>query len=350
MLVASTVAILVLAGQQNDTRTYRDDKLGLMFQHPKAWAVRKERLYSVIEFATPGGAKIQVQIQNSSFRATKEDWQQIQKDVNITNRREVLRQWEEELLGVPLLLTSLQYTEVSGSVRQLIGLLYTKSNEKLLYRVISPAEAADEAEAMWKSAILTLRTTSGVLPDVENPDNPVVPEKKPVKPDKIITMKQTDGKPSKPVKAPKINGVEALGQRVNVLTPEGWTVTKEGEIYTMTHPEVTGKVLIELGNITESAAKPLLLMSSGKLLSRFDSVALRTETPGGYNNAAFWICQVTRTGKAKEADLVLVQTIGAGAGLYWLVTYESTDTTAFSKETPLLNGLFQSMSVEFAQS
>ncbi len=347
MFVATSVMTMMLVAGQAETRSYRDDKLGLFFQYPRAWSLRKERLYSVLEWSTTSGAKVKVQIMNSNFRSPKEAWQQVQKDVNVTNKREVLRQWEEELLGVPLLLTSAQYSEGAGPERLLIGLLYSKTPEKFMFRLTAPAEAADEAEKQWRDAILTIRTTSGTLPTVENPDSPDAPVRPPSKPDKIITLKPTDGKPTKVVKAPQVNKVTALGQSMSVLTPSGWTVDEKEGVITLTHPDVKGKVVMEIGNITEAAARNLLMMSSSKTLARFESVTTRNETKGGYNQAAFWYCQVWRVGKATTGDLVLSQAIGAGAGVYWLVTHETNGLDQFRSDSVHVNGLYQSMSLEF---
>jgi len=348
MFVATSALTLLLVAGQSETRTYRDDKLGLIFQYPRTWTLRKERLYSVFEWDLSGGGKAKVQLINSNFRSPKEAWQQVQKDVNITNKREVLRQWEEVLLGVPLLLTSVQYSESSGPERLLIGLLYSKSVEKFMFRLTAPAAGMDEAERQWREVFVSLRTTSGALPTTENPDTPVETERPPTKPDKVITLKPSDGKPAKAVKAPKANRVTALNQGMNVLTPESWTVADKDGVLVATHPELAGRLVLEIGNTTEAAAKSVLMSASGKTLSRFTSVKRRTETPGGYNQAGFWICQINREGPTEAGELFLSQAIGAGAGVYWLATYESTSPEQARKDRPVLDALFMAMSLEFA--
>jgi len=348
MLATTAILPWVILATQAETRNYRDDKLGLIFQYPREWTLRKERLYSVLEWTTTSGAKVRVQIMNSNFRAPKEDWQRVQKDVNVTNKREVLRQWEEELLGVPILLTSAQYSEGAGPERLLIGLLYSKTPEKFMFRLTAPADAAEEAEKQWRNAILTLRTTSGTLPTIEDPDSPTDPVKPPSKPEKVITLKPTDGKPAKIIKAPLVTKVTAIGQSVNVFTPEGWTIKEQDSQFVMTHPQVKGTVIMEIGNITEAAARTYLLTSSSKSLSRFESVASRHETNGAYNQAGFWICQVWRVGKAAGGDLVVSQSIGTGAGIYWLVTHDTKGEADFKADGELLKNLYHSMSLEFA--
>src|SRR5690242_18114511 len=121
----TAVALLAVSVVAQDKAVFRDDHLGLQFEHPKTWKVRKERNGSVFSIPLDGGTEATLQLFPAKFNDKADQWQLIQVDINRSLKRTVDKQWQEEYLTVPMLLTRSHY-EVNGqTVSALVGLLYS---------------------------------------------------------------------------------------------------------------------------------------------------------------------------------------------------------------------------------
>src|SRR4051812_15977869 len=129
----AAIALLALGFQgQNDAttqvdpnmRTYTNTELGLSFNYPKSWKVTKVKVRNRTKFDITNpktwrpastdnttrfllpveGSKQDgtLEIYSAQFFAETDIWQYSQKDINDQMKRPVLRQWQEEILGVPL--------------------------------------------------------------------------------------------------------------------------------------------------------------------------------------------------------------------------------------------------------
>lgn len=343
MIAASTLLCLAVNTAQ-ETRTFRDDKLGLAFQYPKDWKLRRERLYSILEIPLADGRTAKVQIINSNYKSKPESWQQVQKDVNVAANREVIKQWEEELLGVPLLLTRVNYSEGAQPEGLLIGLLFTKEDEKFLFRLTGPQDVFAQLESIWRESLLSLSTANGKTPQgSQNPAGGGGGSK----PDKVIVMRQDGGKPAKPVLAPNVFPVNALSQIVNVRLMEEWTCKSAETGFVLTHPRLAGPVALTLLQSPEANLKSVLLAESSKSLGLFTKVERRSESKALYNRAGFLVSSIVRAGKTANGELVSHQAAGSSAGLTWVISYQSTNLAAYTKELPMLDQLMATLSVDY---
>lgn len=335
-----TCALALLAvGQAKDLRTYKDDSLGLEFSYPKTWDVRKERLFSVIEFKTKAGDPVKIQLIDTAYRSDAKKWQQLQVEINEVSKRQVLKQWEEELLGVPLLLT--RVSEVVGGETKvtLIGLLYSRTVEKLNFRVSSSSGAADQAEADWRQALLTLRTISGAIPKPEAPGTsvefPTAPPQKPKKED--IWAPKSKALP-KVAKAPNRQRVEGW----DFYMPEGWKVTGE----TATHDGLKGKIALRAAAGNANQARAGWLRTGGLSLQDFTKVDSREDQPAYPNGAGFGVLVGRRWGSSANGPLIAVYAIGWNDDKFWTLDYRATSKADYEADKALVQDLIDHMSVE----
>src|SRR5690606_2842666 len=149
--------------------------------------------------------------------------------------RTIDRQWQEVILGVPLLLTRMFFVRSGEKMSTQVGLLYSATPEKLNYRLTVNAEKAEEAEAAWRGALSNLRTLGGSLPGVENPD--IVPPTEVDPPSVEEGYVLTPEKPKFPTvktrRDEKLIDVQAQGADLSLKLPREWNATPTEGGYTL---------------------------------------------------------------------------------------------------------------------
>lgn len=337
-MLTATIALMTAYVQTPAMAVYRDAKLGLQFEYPKTWKVRRDKFSAVFELPMASGQVASVQIFNAQYKGTVDDWQLIQVEINRSMKRVVERQWQEEILGVPMVLTKLSYDEAGRGKIGIIGLLYTAYADKMNFRLTSPAEVAEQAETDWRNAMLTLRTISGELPNVENPNLPSVkPE-----PEKTSTVWTPGGKPAKLERGSEIVEFETDSVKYKLNLPKDWVLDKG---------RLTGHTLQGTLEVTAAVGLPeeagQKLVDSAKLaLAEFESVALREDPKSEIAKSGAVVGKVFRTGKSKSGALVLGSVVGYCEGVYWLLSYRATDAKAYAKDRDALEDLFRLLYVE----
>ena len=378
--MATTLALtlLLLAGQGTPTppteTTFTDAALGLSFTHPTTWTTiatpipasppgkgnrfklpggKKKAAPSgppegMVTFAIPGAdgvAPTQLTIVRASFSDAPEKWQQIQSDSNRNMRREVDRQWQQEILGVPLLLTKFGYTETGTAKTGLTGLLYNAAPYKLLFRLVGPAESFDAAQYQFTQAMLTLRTTDGDLPTAQEPGKPIAPPEIPTPDAKHPIFASPK---AAPLVAPLALPV-ALGERRMLLrVPEGWTLSKvEGDTAVLRHPQVKEPVRVKLYAVsTAPRATDSLTAASNQTLETFKTVEMREDSPGTPNKAgnpllAIWRKGTTAAGPAAAMDAVVVS-----GDAYALFAFAPTPGEGMKAERKIVQSMLDTVGIE----
>lgn len=325
MMAAAGLIFLTTLGQS--TQTFQDKETGLTFSYPSNWEYRKERLYSVFEIPLDGGKKANVQVLNVAFRQAQTAWQTAQADVAKTMNRTVERQWDEVILGVPMLLTQLSYKEGDAAMAQLVGLLYSRSASKLSFRLTSPGENYTQAEGLWRSALNTLRTISGDLPTSEDPTKPpsTTPIRQPNEP-KVATLPPAKAKQPKLPKGVKQEPMDVLGQKLQLTLPRAWTLVKKESTFTLTRDGWDGEVLLDFGAGNLLDMRKAALTQSNTQGASFASIAFRSEDGPNLNAAGANVFQIERRGKLKGEGEALGAdemhlTTGGHSGLYYWVTF-----------------------------
>ncbi len=350
MILAAAGAI-ILNGLVQEPKTFEDRETGFAFSYPAAWEWRKERLFSIFTIPLEGGSKAQVQVINVKFRQQADAWQTAQSDVAKTMNRTIDRQWDEVILGVPLLLTQLSYKEGETPMNSLVGLLYSRTEAKMSFRLTSPAAGYAQAEAAWRGALNSLKTISGSLPSSEDPTKP---------PQGSSTASGSQGgarttqiladKPKTPKlpKGLKREPLEALGQKMEVLLPKAWSLTKKDSGYVLTRSDWTGEVGFDFGAGAILDMRKAVIASSNSAGAFLAEVLHRTETGPTLNSAGANVFLIERRGKGVISEGVTFEgsviTAGGHSGLYyWVTSFKARSGRELKKGTDSLKELHRSL-------
>jgi hypothetical protein len=350
------VAILSFAwpqgAQDQKLQTYTEPYAGMVFDYPADWKITKKEKDRVI-FAIPVAGSTEpaeLQVVHTEFHADKDLFQTVQVRINEQLGRTVVRQWEQEVLGVPLLFSRIDYTDKDGIARSsLTGLFYTKTLQKVLFRLDMRQADYDSVTYVFDQAMQTLRTVDGKAPQPDDPsykfeDVPKKPEKV-LPPPKIIDDGNHNGAPVKPTGSFEATISE---RKVKLLFPEGWTAEKaeDGKI-SLTHADLTQPVVVTLYYTLDSdPPKRALYKASSASLSRYLTVDSREDKEDIKNRAGTIVSTTWRLGKSDKGDLVTYYSSGLAGDYYFLATYEQPSLPAYRSERRLIEGLVDQMTIE----
>ncbi|MER3497096.1 MAG: hypothetical protein C4320_10310, partial [Armatimonadota bacterium] len=149
------------------TRVYSDPDLGLAFDYPSNWTYQKKDKKSPARFMIPiegTNSKGELRVIDLDYRGTAELFQTTQATMIATLNQTLVRQWQIEVLGVPMLLTKVKSANAEGETTTLVGLLYANTPRKFNFRLTAPSGQFESVELPWQAVLETLRTTSGALP------------------------------------------------------------------------------------------------------------------------------------------------------------------------------------------
>lgn len=343
--------------------TYQNLTLAMKFNYPKTWEIitdKQGQSKFLIPIAGTSDRAV-IEVSSVNYRGDKDTWQISQRAFNKSNNRETSRQWEEEILGVPLLLTSATFTE-RGSTRQTeTGLIYSLGFNKMLFRLTASPDQFANVDYAWRQVLQSLRTWTGELPKVEDqrtiarqdPKNAKSPGKGPnddIPHPQVPHEIKPIGNVSY-VKSPLATSVELNGQKVDILVPADWKlVAGEGGSYTLTNPLLDGPVQFTLSSaaatVTPEAA---LAKASGQALADFTAVDNREDQLPKPNRAGMPVATVWRVGKSANGALITLQASGQAGDAYIIVTYRTTDTAKFNDNRRVVESLLDRMSIETSQ-
>jgi len=329
------------------TTTFTDPILGLSFTHSPTWvrvatpvatgekpkprrltdifkrrrSEEKKAPEGAVTFSIPGAggvAPAELTIVRASFSAAPEKWQEIQADANRNLHRNVERQWQQEILNVPLLLTRISYAQDGVPTTTVTGLLYNAAPDKLLFRLTGPTSAFDATQYEFTQAMETLRTTSDTLPSAQEPGKELVrpPTESPDAKHNVFARP----KAVPPKVAPLSLAVSIGGRRMVLRVPQDWTLASvSGDTASLRHPDLKEPVTVTLFSAA-TAPRPTdaLTEASKKTLAEYKTVALREDTPGTPNKAGNPVLAVWRRGEGPSGPLATLDAI-ASVGDYYLM-------------------------------
>lgn len=371
MSLVTPLLLLLTAQQQTSDKVFQSPTLGLSLSHAPTWAFKRKKHSS--EFTIPiqdGKSQFRVEIFEAEYRGTIPRWQEIEAMLVSSTKKTLIKQWQEEYLGVPMLLTSSSYTDKNGyELSMQSGLLYTKGPTKFQYRLESPSGVFDEAQQIWKEALLSLRTTDGRVPEVEDPESvvPDVESKKKPKKDRLDPVGKPDTRPSdavvKPTKTERITaddfdrGKIVLGpqsQKVTVGGKEGelrfaagWTLKPvEGTGFILTHPKVPIKLTLEAAGVLDAPQPDRALLGlANQTLDLFKTVSSRLDTNPRWTRAGQKLITVKREGVDSAGKAItVVHAVGYLGDYYWAGTLVGTPDEFKAGQT-VINDLFETMAV-----
>ncbi len=352
----STVCLLLLATSigaslaQTDPALLEMPDLGLVMTHPKTWQITQIKKTTDFKILMPiegSSQKALLELFNVGFNSEKEIWQLSQKGINDRMKREIMRQWEEELLGVPMLLTKVSYTDKEGPHIMLTGLIYSRTPKKLMFRLDAAPDDYDKAEFAFRETMNTFRTGRPWTPEdpTQKPDPKIGKISQP--PAVVTNPKSLDGeiKMTKPKVAIPI---DLGGRKLELRIPGEWAgkVNEDGSV-TLTNPEVGPQIRVFLASTLDSEPPGrALLTASSKTLEDFAKVIKRDETAPERNRAGATFSSVWRSGTNAKGDLYTCDAVVLNGDYYAVVAYRTESVSKIGSERKQVESLLQLMTVE----
>ena len=327
-LLLALVAPIRAAQTPTDKDFFTVTGTGFAFVRPQTWKVqvtkREQRL--TIPTAAKHGPAI-MHFYTVDFRYKTSDWQDTQIPVAAEFKRSIDRQWQEEVLGIPLLLTKTSGVDAHGVPDVVLtGLLYSASKNKMLFRLTCSAEDFDEANAAWRAAFQSLRTTDGTQAQADDPSKKLSKDQLEAKPSGPlpVTLLGSDSKQPKPIKGAVVVPGKAGGKNALIHLPLGWgaTLQKDGS-WLVTGRDLAGAVTMSLASTLDSdPVGSALLKLSGLSLNDFASVSDRTDIEARRNKAGGTVSSVFRTGSSSKGPLTSFEAAVNTGDLYVLFHWE----------------------------
>ncbi|MCG9895751.1 MAG: hypothetical protein MH204_09775 [Fimbriimonadaceae bacterium] len=345
-MIACALAVLGSnLAMQDRPKTFTDREMGVQFDYPANWTLRNERFLSRLTIPLGEGRTAEVQIIRTPFRQPADAWQKAQSDIAESLGRSVVRQWEEIILSVPLLMTELGPEPRGSGQKTLVGLLYALRAEKFGFRLNAMPDDYPTAQAAWREVLNSLRTTDGQLPATERPGQ-ALPDARPVEEGPKITVLRPDDPsrlPVRPARGLRPTPLEALGLNLTLHMPRGWEVRVEGSSRTLVHSRLASPAVLELGAGSFDDLRRSMLLSSSRTAGVFEAVSLREEVERNPNRSGARRFVIGRVGRTAEGERA-VRSIGAQAGtLWWVVRIEGAPGRAWDRQAALVDDLMNSM-------
>lgn len=333
------IAGLVVAGiLAQEVKTYRDPATGLAFGYPTSWEYKRSKHSADFAFRMNDGSTATVQIFNIQFRQEKSLWQQLQRDVAEQMRRRVQRQWEEQILGVPLILTRIDFVEGEKEMSTLVGLLYTATKEKMNFRVTSTAGTAQAAEDAWRQALISLRTLSGELPVAEDPTKPL-PNPDKTSTGQSITRLTPEGN-SDPARTKNVHRLSSLGLQLDVYLPEGWVLEPAEDTINVKHPKLLGSATIRFSAGSRAQVQGVLNEANGSSFGRFKLVTMRDDPRPAVKKSGSFVASTLRIGPgAQEPTAIAWHIVGTSGSVVWRIDYATSGEEALNADRKLIERL-----------
>jgi len=359
MKIALLLAAVCSLSFQQDVpmATFTEPFVGFQFNYPKAWTItktkRKENWRSVFAIPLEGTSETaQLEVDRTEFHSSTDLWQTIQVRANEQLHRQVVRQWSQEVLGVSMLFSRIDYTDHGTPTSAVLGLFYTRTNEKLLLRLTSPTTSFDKVYSDFNRVLETLRQTDGKLPEEDDPNVELVVDKKlekaPVEPHALSST--TTGKKTK-VKAPPVTvDIVVSLKKVMLRMPLGWTAEKiKGNTLDLREATLSAPLHVQLFSILDSdPAMAALTKLSASHLDDFDKVATREDSNPTANQAGCTVASVWRLGSNAKGQIVTCDAMGSNGNYYLLFSYRQTDRTQYKPDRKLIDLLLKQINLESA--
>lgn len=323
-LLAGIVVGLAPQDQPVQTKVVQEKKLDLQLDVPRPWNVRRTSYGQELRFKVDG-QDVNVRLIVAPLPPSQGLYQESVRDVQASQGNMVVRQWEEEILGVPLLLTQLTVPDKTDATKpattRLMGLLYGGQKDAFSFQLETLEAAYPAAEQQWRNALLTIRTISGSLPTQAGQAPPDDPE--PVRPQnevKVHVVRPDDGAPKEPKFGPvRVVADESAG--LFAYLPEGWSASEEG---VLKGPNTTTTITLSVGAGTKEVTRRTYFSKAGSLLSTLTKVEKRHEPKPSVNNAGFETEWMERFGPTADGQGGHRVAFGWSGTLYWTITAQGS--------------------------
>jgi hypothetical protein len=361
MLTAFWATVVLGTPRQapQDTQTYTDPQLGLSFTHPTTWVLTSENPKTKghhkkkksdddsAHFTLPlqgATSTADLLVMRASFSGSADVWQMVQADANKNMKRTVEKQWQEEILGVPLLLTKIDYTDNGEAKTTVTGLLYNASANKFLFRLTGPAADFDKAQYEFDNSMQSLRTLDNTLPKAQEADKPVAKEDE-------RGLKHVIIAPTPPPKyrlAPIAVPITVSTKSIVLRIPKGWSAKDvKDNVLTLDNPELGYPVQVTLATSLDSDPPSIALSkANGISLADFRTVTKRYDSPIAVNDAGCTTESTWRDGLGAHGKLMSMEAVGVSGDFYFIASCRPVPGPTYIAQKKLIDGLLSEISID----
>lgn len=336
MMILPAVAAALMA--QASTKEWTNPTTDIKLKYPSAWAMRRDKYVDELKFEI-SGKTVRVELTGIEMNFPPAHWQDVMREINTNNNRTVLRQWEEELLGVPVILTRVRDTSKSEAEITVTGLLMSVRPQKFMYRLYAPEGVADEAEKQWSAVLLTADSVSGKLPseplpvDPNGSNNNQTSGNNTAGSGNVQVLRPQNGPPKKTVRGPF--RVSLDDQRGTFLyLPNGWQLGDSKVLNSSV------EVAFGHGLGDAKAAESAWLKVCGQGLSRLDRVTSRTEPEAKWFSSGYKGTYLERKGIANGQEEIQWVAYGSAMGFYFTYSWTGTESAYKDAKDRLLELLY----------
>jgi hypothetical protein len=344
--------------QDVPTATFIEPFVGFQFNYPRTWTIvksnkRKDRDRTSFSIPVEGSSsKAELDVDRTDYHASIDLWQTIQLRANEQLHRQVVRQWTQEVLGVSMLFSRIDYTDHDVAMSAVAGLYYTKTSQKMFLRLTSRTADFDKVFYEFGRVLETLRQLDGKLPEEDDPTKdlapaPRKPELADLGPHAIETAKAHK---TKETKAPVAVDIVVSTRKVTMHIPEGWAASNvKGNTADLSETSLSHSLHVEGFSLLDSDPAPAALVKLAAMhLDSFSKVYSREDSGPTTNKAGASIAAVWRIGDSAKGPLQTCEAMCALGDYYFLVTYTQTDKVQFKADRKLIELLLKQASVELA--
>jgi len=342
------ILFAMVAVQGSATNDFRDANLNLAFTYPSRWKITKKdkrEVHFEIPFANSSRAGELVVIR-TGFRGLADDWQNLQKQTNELSNRTIVRQWSQDLLGAPLLLTQVNYIDKTDSMTMTTGLFYTNVPSKMLFHLKVPAAVQDEMAFEWQQTLETFRTLDGNPLAAEDPSKPVV-----ARPPVVTTEAKrpliTEKDKVKKVSADRLVKLEINGRKLEIELPETWTFAdqKDTQLTLVNKSKKLSFTAEVLLRIDSEPADAWLAKFAATDLAAYDSVVLREDAENVPTKFGTTYGYTIRSGKGNIGYRWSGGGYVNGPDAYFKANFVGTDATLYPDQKKAVEALFAASKV-----
>lgn len=346
----AALTLLMIAAQDKPMATFTQRDTNFAFEHPKEWVIKRTRVGTQFEMSLPDSDQkatlLVIGLENSN---DKDEWQIGQANFVKNERREMVRQWQEEIMNVPLLMTrSKEQKEGLPETTRDSGMIYADSAIKFVFHLNAPSSVFDVADYQWRQVLQTLRPTNG-LPQVpfDKSRPPRITEIRGGSSKSTTWSKPQKEAPKRPVIAEMSVAAKAAGKDYTLRYPKGWTVAPEGDHFSFKHSDVRGPVEVSvLSSVDSPPVGRALFQASADGLDEFTKVEKRVEAPFDYTRAGMSSTFIYRIGTGPKGVVSTVEGAGSLGNEYWLLVWVGDDKS--SRSVDRLRDLMQVLRIEAA--
>ncbi len=317
MILATLLGAAWVAGQQ---QIYNQPLVNFSFTFPQKWMYRAEQYSQFIEIPLPNGGQAVAELSVVQVRSSATQWQATQAELAHSKAEEVERQWQDQVIDFPLLLTRIS----SGEEKYLVGLIYSDRLDKMTFRLTMPADQALVAETAWLEAFKSLE------PYATYDQSEAVP------PRAILDADWNE--PGQPDGIRKL--VPHAGAKAAVEMPPNWTLKEENGFLRLETEGLKGTIILSLHEGTIHDSRNALRDEVAATLGVFENVRLRNDLPERRTKNLVWLNAVERQGRSQVGEIVRIHASGYLGGHYWMLEYRAPSVSSGRADKDRLTELF----------